>query len=402
MHRGRETSREFPLGTRRGLFHSKMWGEILKERYVDPGFLDPACPSGQIRLHAVGDHAHEMTAQSVYEVLCGRSPDVEEFQVPATVVGLLPVHEQGTPWYLESQLCSQDRVEQLEEKADSQRLTSEWWNNEVQDLAAEVARITGHEAPDNREAGNFLESILDCVVVHSCGGLDDTPPEFLDDAGLPNLTEDSLFNRMNRVTMKNEAEVQQAKLNYGYYFAVLDDQLRAIAAGDLEVPKFTLSVMGHQHLHMLLALYGLSENIPLRPPYLSSLTHELYGDPTLGDYFVRVLFNGEEMHVCGPESAPLCPLEEWSSLVESLVPQPASCPDLFEDYHFLTPRPPIRFPWWVTLWLAVLCVVLVVVFVVCLKAEQFFAVRHASALKHHRSRRKDTNSGISMTVLRVA
>jgi len=225
---------------------------------------------------------------------------------------------------------------------------------QVQEVALEVSKETGHDVPENERAAELLDNVMDCVVVHACTGLDDTPLAFLDDeTGLPDTEKGSLFRDMNenetaertwnyRYWRGRDSKLykEYASLSYGYFFAVLSDQLRAAAKGDSRAPKLTITVMSDSNISPLLALYNLSELAQQRPPYLSALIHEVYEDDTSGALSVRVLFNGEVVDVCGePDSFPLCPLEQWESLIEQLIPDQQSCPILYSDYEFLAGLP---------------------------------------------------------------
>merc|ERR1712118_471042 len=86
----------------------------------------------------------------------------------------------------------------------------------------------------------------------------------------------------------------------------------------------------------LLILYNLSHVGKTRPPYLSALVHEIYKDREMGSFAVRVLFNGKVQRVCqSPHSFPLCPFEEWTTLVKQFTPSKEACPTLYENYEFL-------------------------------------------------------------------
>lgn len=120
------------------------------------------------------------------------------------------------------------------------------------------------------------------------------------------------------------------------FFAVLKDQLVAASHGDPRAPKLTIFVMSDGNISPLLAVYGLSDEARLRPPYLSALIHEVYEETATGALSVRVIYNGKVLRVCSNEgSFPMCPLPEWESLVAKFIPNKESCPVLYKNYDFL-------------------------------------------------------------------
>lgn len=127
---------------------------------------------------------------------------------------------------------------------------------------------------------------------------------------------------------------------YGYFFAVLSDQLRSAVAGTPGAPKLTIAVMSDSNISPLLFMYGLEEEAKRRPPYLSALVHEVYEDMSDHRLAVRVVFNGKVLRVCsGETSFPFCPLDEWAAFVEQFVPSRQVCPALYDGYEFLAGVP---------------------------------------------------------------
>uniref|UniRef100_A0A7S4SMC4 Uncharacterized protein n=1 Tax=Alexandrium monilatum TaxID=311494 RepID=A0A7S4SMC4_9DINO len=343
-----------PQGTRQGQKHAHELGEMLRCQYVDSGLIPPTCPQGSITLHADKVHKNELTLQTEYEAVCGRLPSLAEFPKEKTLVGYLREPTKGAPWYVARKQCGGARLDNLDREADAAALKSRWWKSQVQAVAAEVAAVTGHPRPDSAMAAEFLDSIIDCVAVHACTGLDDTPAAFLNPASkLPDMGAVALYGRMNRNETARRTWgldywratdpavfTEYASLYYGYFFAVLGDLLRAAAKGDPRAPKLTISVMSDSNISPLLAFYNLSELAAQRPPYLSTLVHEVYEDKSVGSPAVRVLFNGGVQRVCpGPKSFPLCPFDEWAALVARFVPSREACPTLYEAYEFLGGEP---------------------------------------------------------------
>jgi len=337
-----------PQGSKQGVLHAEMWGEMLRQRYIETGLVTEECPAGTVALHSDNVHKNELALQTEYRILCGREPDVNsEFPNPAvlTTGTVAP----GTPWYLDTGMCGGDRLSELTDEADKARSNSSWWQQVLWSIAEEVAGVTGHSVPKKEHAAELLDSIIDCTAVHACTGLGDIPADLVDSSGLPNMNAASLFYRMNaaetlsrvfpfrhfRDTNRSKY-VEFASLYYGYYFAVLRDQLLAAARKDTRAPHLTISVMSDSNISPQLAFYDL-DVAQLRPPYLSSLIHELLYDSETGEYLIRVLYNGQVQTVC-PSQAQLCPLQEWSSLVEKYIPSREACQVLYENYEFLVPR----------------------------------------------------------------
>jgi len=191
--------------------------------------------------------------------------------------------------------------------------------------------------------------MVDCTVVHACTGLGDVPDAFVDSWSLPNMNPEALFSRMDknetlRLTWnfdyfrgKSEKKYREfVALEYGYYFAVLRDQLLAAARNDTRAPKLTIDVMSDTNIIPLLAMYGLSSSAEHRPPYLSALVHEVYEERATGELFVRVLYNGYDKRVCPSNASfPLCPLSEWDEVISRFIPTRRECRPLYEAYHFL-------------------------------------------------------------------
>jgi len=337
-----------PQGTKQGVLHAEMWGEMLHQRYMETGLLSRDCPAGTIALHSDNVHKNELALQTEYRVLCGREPDANAEFLASAVLATGKVAP-GMPWYLDTGMCGGDRLSELTQEADDARLSSSWWQNDVQAITEDIAGITGHPVPKSEHMAELLDSIIDCTVIHACTGLGGIPQELVDSSGLPNMDASSLFHRMNAAetlarvfplehfrNTNMSKFMEYASLYYGYYFGVLRDQLFAVVNGDNRAPRLTISVMSDSNISPQLAFYNL-DAARLRPPYLSSLIHELLLDTQTGEYLIRIVYNGEVQTVC-PSQAQLCPLHEWLSLVQRYVPSRKACPILYDNYKFLAPQ----------------------------------------------------------------
>ena len=88
----------------------------------------------------------------------------------------------------------------------------------------------------------------------------------------------------------------------------------------------------------------LEELYKIRPPYLSTLIHELYRNKQTGKYSVVVWYNGKAQGVCDTKDSNdiMCPLDDWANLVHRLTPSKKDCETLYSAYEFLEPpyKPP--------------------------------------------------------------
>jgi len=343
-----------PQSIRRGTLNAATLGELMKERYQGSGLLAPSCEPGSIQLQADRVHKNELTVQTEFETLCGRSPTVDEFPPEATLVGYSTDRARGTPWYVQSRQCGGEKLTALLAEAEDAGRDDSRAQSRLERFGAKAAQASGHNDPTADKKVDFIDSIIDCVVVHSCMRLQDTPEAFLNGDGFPDVSEGALFRRINQLETSNrtwpfeyfqrkgEVSFQKfASLYYGYFLTIIADQLLAAVAGDKRAPKLTVSVMSDSNISPLLALYGLSHVASLRPPYLSTLVHELYYDSKEGKHAVLVLFNGEAQPVCGNKKSkfPLCPLDEWIRIVAWFRPSRTDCPVLYSGYEFLTEAP---------------------------------------------------------------
>eukprot|EP00928_Gymnodinium_smaydae_P064384 TRINITY_DN47720_c0_g1_i1.p1 TRINITY_DN47720_c0_g1~~TRINITY_DN47720_c0_g1_i1.p1 ORF type:complete len:561 (-),score=31.89 TRINITY_DN47720_c0_g1_i1:9-1469(-) len=341
-------------GTSQGKSHAFTWGKMLKKQYIDSGLVPSGCPTGTIKLYSDKVHKNELTLETEYLALCERMPDLNEFSRESTLVGYVADPSKGTPWYAAAGQCKGKRLDALRNEAKQAMLQSKWWAEQVAPLAAEAAAVTGAALPESSQLSRLLSGLSDCVMVHACTGLGDAPKEFLDNKGLPDIHDPSaLFSRMSGNVTGTwtwgfdyfaanglVAYREYASLYYGYFFAVLSDQLRAAVRGHPKAPKLTITVMSCDNISPQLTLYGLKKEAVKWPPYLSSLIHEVYEDKTTGAFKVRVLFDGRVVRACrNADSFPLCPLEEWAATVAEFTPTPEACPALYDGYEFLDGSP---------------------------------------------------------------
>ncbi|CAE8713422.1 unnamed protein product [Polarella glacialis] len=340
-----------PQATRQGLHHVKRWGDLLWWQYVGYGMLEERCPVGQVALHADSAQKNELTLQSAFEVLCDRPATLAEFPKESTLVNSSAEPTLLTPWYLVQGQCRGPRLTELLAEAEAARLNSTWWTRDVEELAARTANITGHEPPPPDQAARFLSAVVDCTVVHSCTGLRDVPSQLLSkQTGLP--SQEGLFGLIDRAetadlnwplnywrSKGDKAFVEFSSLYFGYFFAVLADQLKAAANGVPGAPRLTISVMSDINIVPLLTMYGLHKAASVRPPYLAALVHELYQDAS-GHYHIRVLYDGKTQRVCkGASDYPLCPLSQWEEeVVKRYTPSKSACPVLYNSYDCIADR----------------------------------------------------------------
>lgn len=338
-----------PQATVQGRDHAYQWGEMLRKQYV-PDLVPWSCPQGSLAIYADKVHKNEITVQSEYEAICGRAPSSSEFTAEATLVGYVPGQRKGTPWYIQSAQCGGPDLDQYLQEADQAKKASEWWKGQMQETAAAGASAASKASPPSDLAATITDNLIDCIVVHACTGLADTPSAFLDERGLPG----KLFDGMDRDETKSrtwplsywkskgdrQAYLDFAARYYGYFFAVLSDRLRAAVENNPKAPKLSIAVMSDGNLSPILYMYGLEEQARRRPPYLSALVHEVHEDLEGGGFFVRVLFNGKVLRVCPSSSSfPLCPLGEWAAYVAQFVPSREVCAALYEGYDFIAPLP---------------------------------------------------------------
>lgn len=238
----------------------------------------------------------------------------------------------------------------LTREAAEAKQETRWWKEQVQDAARRAAQVLKKPLPSGKQAARFLAAVVDCVIVHACTGLQDVPAEFVDEAAkLPG--ESGLFGDLDRNETKDLRWVldywrskpgrfeEFASLYYGYFLAVIADQLKAGAARVRGSPRLTITVMSDTNIVPLLAIYNLTKAASRRPPYLSALIHELYRHKKTRKLFIRVLYNGEVQKVChGHGMDLLCPLEKWEELVARFTPSPEACPVLYAAYDFQAPR----------------------------------------------------------------
>lgn len=343
-----------PQGTWQGIAHASRLGQMMLSRYVDQhALLDPGCPAGQVKLHADNVHKNELTVQVEYQSLCGRLPSLQEFPPNETLVGYIQTPQKGTPWYVTTGACGGTRLQQLSQRAEAAMLRSSWWNLSVQAVAGGVAAAAGHTAPEARDAAAFLDSVLDCTVVHACTGLNDAPAAFLTD-GLPSTEPGSLFAMMNGNESQSRtwnfdylhsidprgAFLEYGALFYGYFLTIIRDQLVAAANGIDRAPRLTVAVMSDSNISPLLALYGQTDLARQRPPYLSFLAHEVYLQHSTGQLFVRIIYNGQVVKLPRCWEHIGCPLSTWEDIIKTFKPSKDQCPVLYEAYEFI--GPPLR------------------------------------------------------------
>ncbi|CAE8630272.1 unnamed protein product [Polarella glacialis] len=339
-----------PQATKQGRQHASFWGDMLKTQYVDRWKLvSPTCTLGDIALHCDKAQKNEITLQTVYKSICGRLPSSLEYAPEATIVGYVTEPMRGTPWYVQSAQCSGTRLAELTAEAEKAHQADVEWNARIRATASRLANASGRTAAPGSpcDAASFLDSLIDCTIVHACTGLPDVPPSLLNSrTSLPEDQDGSLFSQVNqdetssRVYNLNyfrrtnqSAFVEYASLYYGYYLAAIRHRLSLAALR--EGPVLTVDVMSDSNISPLLAIYQLDEAMKVRPPYLSALVHELFRNESGRELFVRVLYNGQVQQVCpGRISSSECPWAEWSQLVAKFTPSKESCPQFYTDFDW--------------------------------------------------------------------
>jgi len=332
--------------------HARQLGRILAREYGSAGRRPlqglASCSDGSVFLAADAVLKNELTAEFVYEGLCGKLPSRHKF--PKHKVGVTKKVKKKRPFWLRAGLCQGAELDDLTREAAASMQASKWWNGEVKDVAVKLANLSKHAPPEPADYRHFLHAMIDCIIVHSCIGLPDVPPKFtISD-------EHSLYGRADRADtlsavwplmyfkMHNRsAFMKYAQLQHGSYFLALLDRMQAVvdaiqADRTPKVPAIFIQVMRDVDLLAQLVMLGLDDEARVRPPYLSTLITELWANASgsQAGFGVRVVYNGRVQHPCKGQQSMLCPWQEFRGIIRQYIPDRSSCQILFKKYHFLS------------------------------------------------------------------
>eukprot|EP01134_Creolimax_fragrantissima_P007363 CFRG7363T1 len=383
--------------TLQGQEHSEKLGRTYRKEYVGENedestggrkLLWRWCDAKTVRIASEDALKNQITLEYVYKGLCGKFPDLEEYPRHKVVSnGSLSV---GTPFHIfPGTSCNGTRLHDLLRVGQKAKMQSGFWTK-VTHQASEVARMTNHTDADPNRAADLLDSVFDCMVSHTCHGLRDTPPEIQKAATAHRIdyfeTKSRTWIQRHFSSTNKTAYDQLRRLQFGYYFKVLMDKMMSAVDGTGK-EKLSIEVISDSTITLVLDMLNITDGYDYRPPWGSSLVFELYKNVEdihlrTSSFAVVIMYNGVALNVCSDNSSgsidretntthiPIptsdesqyrdengnresrhressiharksnsldsvcaCSWEEWSALMNTIIPAPEECPDFYKHYN---------------------------------------------------------------------
>jgi len=318
-----------------------------------------------VGIETVDDQKNQITAQWEYFGLCEKFPDKVQFPPETTIDdGSL---QKGRPIWLSLSVCDHPTLRKLSQTSLDYIHSPEFKKeHQIEELKQEISLITGHP-PGIEPWEIFFDNIVDCTMTHYCHSLPDVPPALFRDGRLSEINRLETLSRscpLPEAYKKGNPDVvkEYYSLLFGHYFKVLHDRMEAKIAEDsrkyqtvsaeirtltgdqsaeiqgdtadirLGVKDLYIQVTSDSKITPQLKMLGFDTEAKYRPPWGSAIVYELFKNTKeVGEYAVRITFNGKICKLCGSED--FCSWEEFSKNISSFVPPPSMCPKFYENYQ---------------------------------------------------------------------